>query len=268
MVLAAVLGPLGGTALAGSHVVTEADGVPGKVERPPTYTTRETLASPTAAAAPVVGSYSRVTYSALNMRTGAGTGYSIIRTMRKGEIVAVLGGPYNSSWYKVRYRGSIGYSYSPGLAHTGLAGTSIAPYYSKVVVVSLARQQLEMYQNGRLYMVAAVTTGRPDLATPTGTFRVFAKYSPYTFHSPWPKGSPYWYPDSTAQYAAKFTSGGHYLHDAPWRPYYGYGTNYNHQDPDGAWRTGSHGCVNVTGWAMPTLYSWATLGTYVRIVSY
>ena len=134
-------------------------------------------------------------------------------------------------------------------------------------MVSLARQQMELYQGGKLHLVTAVTTGRPELRTPAGTFRVIAKLSPYTFKSPWPPGSPYWYPDSVSQYAVRFATRGHYLHDAPWRPYNGYGTDVPHYDPDGGFRTGSHGCVNVPAWAMPTVYSWASIGTYIRIVS-
>ncbi len=227
--------------------------------------------SGTAAAAsePVVGGYSRVyNYGYLRMRTGPGYGYGIRMNMNRGEVVKVLGGPYNGEWYKVSYRGVTGYSIRAGLTHTGLAGQSIGRSYYRVVVVSLARQQAEVYQNGKLVWVSSATTGRPGLATPVGTTQVMAKLSPYKFVSPWPKGHQYYYEPAWANYAIRYRSGGYYLHDAPWRPYYGYGTNYGHYDPDGVWRTGSHGCVNLPYWSAQKMYGWITVGTTVKVVSY
>lgn len=222
-----------------------------------------------AAGGPVVGSYSRVYYySYLRMRSGPGYNYSVKMNMNRGEIVKILSGPTNGEWYKVQYRGVTGYAIRGGLTHTGLAGSSIAKNYYRVVVVSLARQQVEAYENGRVVLVSAATTGRPELATPTGTTQVMAKLSPYKFVSPWPKGHKYWYPSAWTDYAIRYRSGGYYLHDAPWRPYYGYGTNYGHYDPDGVWRTGSHGCVNLPWWAAKKLFGWITVGTTVRVVSY
>ena len=266
MCSAVVAAPAGAHHIApkGSYDSTQDDGVPGLTQAPEigSLTT-------TAAAKPVVGSYSRVyNYGALNHRTGPGSSYSVMRAIRKGEIVKVLSGPHNTYWYGVEYRGQKGYSHVSGLAHTGLAGKSIAAGYSRVIVISLARQQMEVYQGGAPWLVSAVTTGRPELATPTGTFKVMAKLSPYKFVSPWPPGSPYYYEPSWSDYAIRFTSRGHYIHDAPWRPYNGYGTNYNHQDPDGAWRTGSHGCVNAPLWAEAKLFSWVRVGDVIRIVSY
>ncbi len=236
--------------------------------------TASTLAPPAsgkaeAAGGPVVGSYSRVYYySYVRLRSGPGYSYSNKMNVPRGSVVKVLGGPYNGEWYKISYRGTTGYSIRGGLTHVGLAGASIARSYSKVVVVSLARQQVEVYQNGGLVFVSAATTGRPELATPTGTFSVMAKLSPYKFVSPWPKGHKYYYEPSWSNFAIRFRSGGYYLHDAPWRPYYGYGTNYGHYDPDGVWRTGSHGCVNMPYWSASWLYRWISVGTTVRVVSY
>src|SRR5438270_5001797 len=62
-------------------------------------------------------------------------------------------------------------------------------------------------------------------------------------HSPWPKGSPYWYPDSKVKMVMWF-NGGDGIHDASWRSRYGPGTNGPHYDPTGE-DTGTHGCVNV-----------------------
>lgn len=225
--------------------------------------------SANAAGGPVVGSYARVAnYAFLRIRTGPGYDRDVITQMPKGAVFKVLSGPHNREWYKVTYRGTTGYSVDDYMVHTGLAGARIARKYRKVVVVSLARQQVEAYQNGKLVLVSAATTGRPELRTPTGATRVLAKLSPYRMVSPWPKDSPYYYDPVWMDYAIRYRSGGYYIHDAPWRPYYGYGTNRPHTDPDGVWRTGSHGCVNLPLWAEAKLYRWIGVGTAVQVVSW
>ena len=63
----------------------------------------------------------------------------------------------------------------------------------KVVIVSLNKQQLWAFQNGQLVMTSLVTTGMPQLPTPTGTFHIMMKETNVWFYSPWPYGSPYYY---------------------------------------------------------------------------
>ena len=101
-----------------------------------------------------------------------------------------------------------------------------------------------------------VTTGMPDLPTPTGTFKIMAKYSPYRFISPFPRGSPYYFDPLDVNYAMLFADGGYFIHDAWWQRNFG---------PGGNLKTGSHGCVNVPTPAMPALYQWAQVGDPVVI---
>jgi lipoprotein-anchoring transpeptidase ErfK/SrfK len=103
-----------------------------------------------------------------------------------------------------------------------------------------------------------VTTGMPALPTPTGQFHILAKYSPYRFVSPWPRGSPYYYDPLWVDYAMLFANGGYFIHDAWWQPNFGPGANV---------KTGSHGCVNVPPPAMPALYSWARVGDNVVVTN-
>jgi hypothetical protein len=63
----------------------------------------------------------------------------------------------------------------------------------KIIVVSISQQELDAYDNGKLFVSTPVTTGQSQLPTPTGTYHFFARYSPYTFVSPWPVGSPFYY---------------------------------------------------------------------------
>ena len=126
----------------------------------------------------------------------------------------------------------------------------------KLIVISLSRQVLTAYQDGAAVMTTFVATGRPQLPTPPGVYRIFARYSPYKMISPWPYGSPYWYPDSWTNWAMEFAGGGYFIHDAPWRSWYGPGSNiYN----------GTHGCVNVPYNQMSFLWKWAPMGTTVVV---
>jgi len=53
-----------------------------------------------------------------------------------------------------------------------------------------------------------------------------------------------------------FRSGGYFIHDAPWRSWYGPGSNYG---------DGTHGCVNVPYSQMSFLWGWTTIGTTVVV---
>jgi lipoprotein-anchoring transpeptidase ErfK/SrfK len=133
------------------------------------------------------------------------------------------------------------------------------------VVVSIAKQQLWAYQDGKLVMTSLVTTGMPQLPTPRGTFHIFLKETNVMFYSPWPPGSPYYYTPEHINYAMEFLGGGFYIHDAPWRHEFGPGTNVPHTDPDGTHETGSHGCVNMPTSTAAQLYHWIMLGATVVI---
>jgi hypothetical protein len=136
----------------------------------------------------------------------------------------------------------------------------------QVVLVSLTQQWLWAYQDQRLVMASAVTTGMPQLPTPTGVYHIMMKESNVEFYSPWPYGSPYYYTPEHIDYAMLFREGGFYLHSASWRHAFGPGTNVPHTDPDGTWETGSHGCVNLPVNAASALYGWIGIGATVIIV--
>lgn len=141
-----------------------------------------------------------------------------------------------------------------------------APGNGRQVVVSLARQWWWAYDNREVANNGPVTTGQPELATPTGRFTIFSRFSPYTMYSPWPPSSKYYYTPSSMTYAMQITGNGVFLHDAPWRPFYGPGTNVPHYDPDGVWRTGSHGCINMPFQAAAWLWNFAPNGTPVLVI--
>jgi lipoprotein-anchoring transpeptidase ErfK/SrfK len=136
----------------------------------------------------------------------------------------------------------------------------------KRIVISLSKQQLWAFDGSHYVMSSLVTTGNPALPTPTGHFPILGKYSPFTFVSPWPLGSQYYYAPSPTTYALLFDNRGYYVHDAPWRGNFGPGSNAAMGTP-GQNYTGSHGCVNVPFTMMQPLYQWATIGTVVDVTS-
>lgn len=133
----------------------------------------------------------------------------------------------------------------------------------KAITISLSEQVIRAYEHGQQVFWSYTTTGRPGLETDPGSFKVYWKVSPWTMHSPWPQGSPYWYPDSKVQMVMWF-NGGDGIHDAYWRSRYGPGTNGPHYDPTGE-DTGTHGCVNVPYHNMVWLWDWTPVGTPVIV---
>ena len=129
----------------------------------------------------------------------------------------------------------------------------------KAILLSMQGQELWAYENGQVVQDTLVTTGRPpNLATDMGPMKVLRKDSPWKMHSPWPEGSPYWYPDTVVQMVVWFTVTGEGLHDAYWQSTpYGPGSQYG--------PSASHGCVHVPYSSERFLYNWAEIGTPVVI---
>lgn len=132
------------------------------------------------------------------------------------------------------------------------------------LVVSLSKQRMVAYDGARQVKSTLVTTGNKALPTPLGTFHIIEKLRNFTFISPWPKGSPYYYAPSPVQYALLFNWNGYYIHDAPWRSVFGPGSNARLGTP-GQNLTGTHGCVNIPPAVAAWLYDWAPVGTVVQV---
>lgn len=130
---------------------------------------------------------------------------------------------------------------------------------SRLITVSVHDQRLIAYDRGQVVVDTAVTTGRPALATDIGAMRVLRKDAPWTMQSPWPKGSPEWYPDTVVAMVLWFTKNGEGLHDAGWQPEstLGPGSQYG--------PFASHGCIHVPLAAVRSLFDWAPIGTPVVV---
>lgn len=233
-----------------------------------------------AAATSTSSTWVGVTTGAANVRISASTSSTRVATYAQGTHVTVYATVTGQvvwsgirSWYRISSLASAPrYIYGGLVAHASTSSGSGGPppatsSAGKVIVVSLSQQKLYAYDNGKVVYTSLVTTGRPQLATPTGTFHIFRKLQNVTFTSPWPKSSPYYYSPEHVDFALQITWSGIYLHDSPWRSVYGPGTEGWHYDPKLGWGYGSHGCVNMPYSASKWLYQWAPIGTTVKVVS-
>ena len=137
-----------------------------------------------------------------------------------------------------------------GLLHAGSG---------RLITVSLQAQELTAYDRGRVIVDTPVTTGRPALPTDVGPMQVLSKDAPWTMKSPWPKGSPDWYPDTPVQMVVWFTKNGEGLHDASWQP----DSTLGPGSQNGPYA--SHGCIHLPLPAVRILFTWATIGTPVVV---
>ncbi len=192
-----------------------------------------------------------------------------VRTMDLGQQPA---GTVNLIWdgrdnaHRLVPEGSYSYTIVATAAHSERQTESynMLGVTYKRILISLSKQQLWAFDGFHYVLSSLVTTGNPALPTPTGDFPILGKYSPFTFVSPWPPGSTYYYAPSYTNYALLFDNRGYYVHDAPWRTDYGPGANTTTGTP-GQNYTGTHGCVNVPYAAEQQLFAWATIGTIVQV---
>jgi L,D-transpeptidase catalytic domain len=131
----------------------------------------------------------------------------------------------------------------------GLAG--------KVILISLSRQSLVACEDGNPFLSTLVTTGRPGMETPQGSFAVSGKWQTYHMVSTCAKGTSCYYPPADVYYAMRFYGADYFLHTWP-QGSYGPGTQYNTS-------VASHGCVHVPMSPAQNLYNWAPVGTSVVI---
>lgn len=128
----------------------------------------------------------------------------------------------------------------------------------KLIVTSLAAQEMWVYWNGQLWLNTLVTTGRPALPTDVGLMVVARKESPVHMVSPFPKGSVYDYGTVDTRFALWFQPSGEAIHDSWWRSWYGPSSNQGD--------LGSHGCIGLPYGPIDRLYSWADVGTPVMVI--
>jgi lipoprotein-anchoring transpeptidase ErfK/SrfK len=113
----------------------------------------------------------------------------------------------------------------------------------KWIEVRLAQQVLIAWQNNRVVMRYAISSGVRRTPTHRGTFHVYAKYRSARFRA-------YGYDIPNVPWVL-FYSADYAIHGAYWH------NNFGHPM--------SHGCVNLSVAAARVVYFWAPIGTTVII---
>lgn len=170
-------------------------------------------------------------------------------TVRRGDTLSAIALRYGVSvWALVQANGIR----NPSLIYVGQVlriprGGSPAPppggQSGRWIDIDLSAQRLTAYQGSTPARSTLVSTGLPRTPTPTGQFRIYVKYT-----------------------SAPMSGPGYYLPNVPYvmyfyRSYSLHGTywhsNFGHPM--------SHGCVNLHTSEARWLYSWASVGTLVKI---
>jgi lipoprotein-anchoring transpeptidase ErfK/SrfK len=114
--------------------------------------------------------------------------------------------------------------------------------------INLTTQYMTFYQGDRAVLSTYVSTGRPEFATPAGTFYINSKYALHDMEG---------------------TAGGEtwFVPDVPWSMYF---TNYGHAIHGTYWHNNfgaqmSHGCVNLPVDLSEFVYKHSPIGTRVYI---
>ncbi len=120
---------------------------------------------------------------------------------------------------------------------------------NKSIYIDLSHQKLEQRLDGVSIGTYIVSTGKPGMPTPVGSFKVLNK----TLRA-WSKSAKLWMP-----YWMAFSGRGHGIHELPEWPG-GKKEGANHLG-----RPVSHGCVRLGVGPAKTMYDWAPIGTPVII---
>jgi hypothetical protein len=151
------------------------------------------------------------------------------------------------------------------------ADSTLMSYYKLnsdlVIVVSLLEQSMRVYQNGKLLQAFLVTTGRYEMPTLPGAWKIETRQTNVTLQSSYPKDSLFWFPPTPVHYALQFHTGGYLIYDSLWRASFGPGTQFPHLDAGGQAfaNNGSQGGISLSESKMASLYNITQVNTPVII---
>jgi lipoprotein-anchoring transpeptidase ErfK/SrfK len=132
---------------------------------------------------------------------------------------------------------------SSGGSSSSGGGSKSSGGKGKWIEVDLSKQKVYALEGNNVVRRMVVSTGTSRYPTPTGKFRIYAKYRSVTMSGPGYhlKGVPY----------TMYFYRGYALHGTYWH------NNFGHRM--------SHGCINLTKSDAKWLYNWAPKGTQVVI---
>lgn len=205
----------------------------------------------------------------LRVRSGPGTDYPVLASLRNGVVLKVGGKVDNEghSWYTIvfdewlrypnRLKGDwyVSAEYVKVLLDEGDKTTwedDYATTSSKSITVDRSEQMLYAFDGDELFLETAISTGLELTPTPRGTFTIFKKTPSRYMQGPLPNLVDQQYYDLPGvPWNLYFTNGGAVIHGAYWHD--SFGSRY------------SHGCVNLPVDIAHKLYTWADLGTTVIV---
>ncbi len=203
----------------------------------------------------------------VNMRSGPGTGYTVVERLRTGIVLRVVDTvtENGSEWYKIGFDGELRYPerVTGGLfvsadvvrlflddgGHELEKGASIST--SKRIVVDRSEEMLYAYDGDELFMKEPISTGLEFTPTPLGTFTIYKMTPSRYMQGPIPGVSDQYYDLPGVPWDLYFTYEGAVIHGAYWHDKFG--------EP---W---SHGCVNLPPQKAKELYQWAEVGASVTV---
>jgi lipoprotein-anchoring transpeptidase ErfK/SrfK len=125
---------------------------------------------------------------------------------------------------------------------------------SLIAVASTTTHRTQIYLNGKLVYNWPISTGRPSLPTPDGTYVSVEKNNPVRMIGGGAPGSAGYY-NELVYYAVRFTFSGDYYHSAPWSVIDQGTTNV------------SHGCVNLPPSDAQTYYNMSIPGDPITVTA-
>jgi lipoprotein-anchoring transpeptidase ErfK/SrfK len=125
---------------------------------------------------------------------------------------------------------------------------------SLIAVASTTSHYTHIYLNGKLKYVWPISTGRPSLPTPDGTYLSVQKNNPVRMIGGGPVGSAGYY-NELVYWAVRFTFSGDYYHSAPWSVV------------DQGTSNVSHGCVNLPPSDAETYYNMSIPGDPITVTN-
>ena len=203
----------------------------------------------------------------LNVRSGPGTEFPVVKTLRNGIVLKVDSKVENTehTWYKIVFDEWLRYpervtddwyvasDYVEVLFDEGVKTIweDGAPTTTKIIYIDRGDQMLYAYENDELFMERDISTGLTFSPTPRGTFTIFKKTPSRYMQGPIPGITTDYYDMPGVPWNLYFTEQGAVIHGAYWHDQFG--------------KQYSHGCVNVSTDYAKMLYNWAEIGVQIII---